>query len=98
MLDFLDKQLPPTLTPLEFRVQELEKQLAEKQAQVVVTQTHDFWEVVEEYRNYTTERGKVPGGWMFRITHRYAEEVVAQPPPTPTFIADPMHSWVLTDE
>ena len=98
MLDFLDKQLPPTLTPLELCVQELEKQLAEKQAQVVVTQTHGFWETVETYGGYNTERGKVPGGWMLRMTHRYREETDKQPAPTPTFIADPTHSWVVTDE
>ena len=60
----------------------------------VETHRDNFWETVEAYGDYITDRAKVPGGWLVCMTHSYGDARAGAPLPNITFVPDPMHTWI----
>ena len=52
------------------------------------------WEKIEDRINSTSDRLKVPGGWLVRVTHDYSPcGPGAATAVSVTFISDPNHEW-----
>lgn len=100
-IDDYDKQAP-IVGPIEVApvVKEVKPKPAPKEkvpAPVVTNTQYQFWEDVETEGPLRTLRAKVPGGWLMVMVQNHDQRQRDQPAPTPIFIADPFHTWQVSN-